>query len=125
MPSCSVNPLVSWGVQAGATAGVVFIHWLIYQSVFRIEALRPYCVVVWVVTITAFWSVTRSNVDRGVITVPAPLRRPVDTLVRLHTFQSPGRCGTVSRAQFRRSIHPRHNRTERRTPRSRSAWSTR
>jgi uncharacterized membrane protein len=31
------------GLQAGATFGVVFVHWLIYQSLYVIGALCPYC----------------------------------------------------------------------------------
>lgn len=36
----------------GVLIGAVFVHWLIYQSLYRIGALCPYCMVVWVVTIT-------------------------------------------------------------------------
>jgi uncharacterized membrane protein len=43
-----------WGTRAGATFGVVFVHWLIFQSLYRIGALCPYCMVVWVATIVAF-----------------------------------------------------------------------
>lgn len=39
---------------AGATFGVVFVHWLIFQSLYRIGALCPYCMVVWSVTIPTF-----------------------------------------------------------------------
>ena len=39
------------GLQVGVTFGVVFVHWLIYQSLYRIGALCPYCMVVWAVTI--------------------------------------------------------------------------
>ncbi|MCW2515836.1 MAG: putative rane protein [Mycobacterium sp.] len=39
------------GLAAGTLLGVVFIHWLIYQSLYVIGALCPYCMVVWVVTI--------------------------------------------------------------------------
>ena len=53
------------GLQAGATAGVVFVHWLIFQSLYRIGALCPYCMVVWVVTITAFWYITLHNLTGG------------------------------------------------------------
>ncbi|MEU0565678.1 vitamin K epoxide reductase family protein [Nonomuraea sp. NPDC005983] len=38
------------GLQAGVTAGVVFVHWLIYQSLYVIGALCPYCMIVWTVT---------------------------------------------------------------------------
>ena len=43
---------VVWvGLAIGTLLGVVFIHWLIFQSLYRIGALCPYCMVVWAVTI--------------------------------------------------------------------------
>ena len=59
--------LAGWywaGLQLGLSAGVVFVHWLAFQSVFVIGALCPYCMAVWVVTITAFWYVTVHNLTR-------------------------------------------------------------
>jgi uncharacterized membrane protein len=35
----------------GLLIGSAFVHWLIFQSLYRIGALCPYCMVVWVVTI--------------------------------------------------------------------------
>jgi uncharacterized membrane protein len=55
------------GLQAGTIFGVAFIHWLFFQSVYRINALCPYCMVVWVMTITLFWYVTLYNIQTGVI----------------------------------------------------------
>ncbi|HWF30700.1 MAG TPA: vitamin K epoxide reductase family protein [Mycobacterium sp.] len=40
------------GLMVGTLAGAVFVHWLIFQSLYRIGALCPYCMVVWVVTIS-------------------------------------------------------------------------
>lgn len=41
-----------WAALAVGTAlGVVFVHWLIFQSLYRIGALCPYCMVVWAVTV--------------------------------------------------------------------------
>jgi uncharacterized membrane protein len=40
------------GLSVGILIGTVFVHWLIFQSLYRIGALCPYCMVVWVVTIT-------------------------------------------------------------------------
>jgi uncharacterized membrane protein len=40
------------GLAAGTLVGAVFVHWLIFQSLYRIGALCPYCMVVWVVTIS-------------------------------------------------------------------------
>ncbi len=39
------------GLTIGTALGVVFIHWLIFQTLYRIGALCPYCMVVWAVTI--------------------------------------------------------------------------
>ena len=49
------------GLQAGVTFGVVFVHWLIYQSLYVIDALCPYCMVVWAVTIPIFLYTTLRN----------------------------------------------------------------
>lgn len=39
-----------WGLLGGCVVGLVFVHWLIVQSVFVIGALCPYCIVAWVCT---------------------------------------------------------------------------
>jgi uncharacterized membrane protein len=39
------------GLAVGTLLGAAFIHWLIFQSLYRIGALCPYCMVVWAVTI--------------------------------------------------------------------------
>ncbi|KWX67665.1 vitamin K epoxide reductase family protein [Mycobacterium sp. NAZ190054] len=39
------------GLALGTLAGTVFVHWLIFQSLYRIGALCPYCMAVWAVTI--------------------------------------------------------------------------
>lgn len=49
------------GLQTGATFGALFVHWLIFQSLYRIGALCPYCMVVWCVTVAIFWYVTLHN----------------------------------------------------------------
>ena len=64
----SGTPLPAWtwiGPQAGATAGVLFVHWLIGQSLYSIGALCPWCMAVWSVTIPIFWYVTLQTL-RGV-----------------------------------------------------------
>ncbi|MEE3750355.1 vitamin K epoxide reductase family protein [Mycobacterium intracellulare] len=40
------------GLTAGVLNGAVFVHWLIFQSLYRIGALCPYCMVVWVITMS-------------------------------------------------------------------------
>lgn len=49
------------GAQVGVTSAVVFVHWLIVQSLYVIGALCPYCMIVWAVTIPIFWHVTIRN----------------------------------------------------------------
>jgi uncharacterized membrane protein len=49
------------GMQIGVTLGVAFVHWLIYASLNLIGALCPYCMIVWLVTITIFWYTTLHN----------------------------------------------------------------
>jgi uncharacterized membrane protein len=46
------------GLAAGTLLGAVFVHWLIFQSLYRIGALCPYCMVVWAVTIPLLVVVT-------------------------------------------------------------------
>ena len=56
-----------WGLQGGVTAGAVLVHWLIFQSLYRIGALCPYCMVVWAVTIPLLWYVSLRNLGgRGI-----------------------------------------------------------
>jgi uncharacterized membrane protein len=48
-------PLPQWywiGLTLGTLAATGFVHWLILQSLYRIGALCPYCMVVWVATIS-------------------------------------------------------------------------
>nr|WP_231588712.1 vitamin K epoxide reductase family protein [Mycobacterium nebraskense] len=40
------------GLAVGLLLGAAFVHWLIYESLYSIGALCPYCMVVWAVTIT-------------------------------------------------------------------------
>ncbi|MFJ8599829.1 vitamin K epoxide reductase family protein [Streptomyces shenzhenensis] len=57
-------------LDAGALAGVVFVHWLIGQSLYELNKVCPYCAVVWVVTIGLFWCVTLHCLEQGVVPVP-------------------------------------------------------
>ncbi|QHE72984.1 vitamin K epoxide reductase family protein [Rhodococcus sp. WAY2] len=60
------------GLQVGVTAAVVFVHWLIVQSLYVIGALCPYCMAVWAVTVPIFWYVTLRNLHHGTLTRPVP-----------------------------------------------------
>lgn len=69
------------GLQAGTTVGLAFVLWLIHQSLYVIGALCPYCMVVWVVVIAAFWYVTLTNL--AVLRSPT-WRRLTTMLLRNH-----------------------------------------
>lgn len=42
---------VQWGLAAGSALGLGFVHWLAFQSLYRIEALCPWCLVAWAATV--------------------------------------------------------------------------
>jgi uncharacterized membrane protein len=46
------------GFMIGTGVAVVFVHWLIYQTMYEIGALCPYCMVVWSMTVPLFAVVT-------------------------------------------------------------------
>ncbi|MEU3979308.1 vitamin K epoxide reductase family protein [Streptomyces sp. NPDC026672] len=54
-------------LNAGALVGIGFVHWLIWQSLYDLGRLCPYCAVVWVATIALFWYVTLHNLEHGVV----------------------------------------------------------
>ncbi|MEU9670553.1 vitamin K epoxide reductase family protein [Streptomyces galilaeus] len=58
---------------AGALVGVVFVHWLIGQSLYTLDKLCPYCAVVWAVTIALFWYVALHCLERGILRAPRGL----------------------------------------------------
>lgn len=64
-------------IQSGVTLGLLFVHWLIYQSIFQIKALCLYCMVVWLAMILLFWYTTLHNLKEG----------GIKTLVQQYHFQ--------------------------------------
>lgn len=65
------------GLWIGTLGGAVFVTWLFTQSVYVIEKLCPYCMVVWAVTIPIFVYTTGYVIAEGHIRVPAGLRKAV------------------------------------------------
>lgn len=53
------------GLNAGALLGFGFVGWLVWQSLYSIGALCPWCMVVWASTIPIFWQVTADNLANG------------------------------------------------------------
>ena len=73
------------GLQVGVVAGVVFVHWLVGQSLWVIGAVCPYCLAVWVVTITVFWYVTLRNLHALRADRPARVTGLIGVAVRFHS----------------------------------------
>lgn len=71
-------------IQVGVTFAVVFVHWLFFQSVYRIEALCPYCMAVWIAATVAFLYVTLHNLAQHHLPWPAPLRPAIAGAIRYH-----------------------------------------
>ncbi|MCG6495410.1 vitamin K epoxide reductase family protein [Kitasatospora sp. A2-31] len=72
------------GLQAGTVFGIGFVTWLMYQALYRIGALCPYCTVVWAAVIPLFWYTTLHNLRSGVIPVGRRLRPVVREAARYH-----------------------------------------
>lgn len=61
------------GLEIGLLLGIAFAYWLLYESIFAIQALCPYCLTVDVVLTTVFWYVTLYNFQDGELPVPRQL----------------------------------------------------
>ena len=62
------------GLEAGVLFAVAFVTWLQFQTIYRIGALCPFCMVTWVVTIPIFWYTTLYNLREGHIVLPKQLK---------------------------------------------------
>ncbi|MFI1955805.1 vitamin K epoxide reductase family protein [Streptomyces xinghaiensis] len=65
----------------GSLLGVVFAHWLIYQSLYVLGELCPYCMLIWVVTIALFWTLLTDGLRNGVLPVPEHRRKAADAVL--------------------------------------------
>lgn len=62
--------LASWywtGMWLGGLGALGFMHWLVYVSLVEIDALCPYCLVVWAATIPLFAVVSGYAIPRGAL----------------------------------------------------------
>lgn len=55
------------GMWLGGLGAVAFMHWLIVESLFSIEALCPYCMVVWAATVPLFAVMSAYALPRGAL----------------------------------------------------------
>lgn len=63
--------------QIMATLGVVFMHYLFFQGVFRINAICPWCFVTWIITIPTFWYITVYNIRQQYLWLPKRIAQRV------------------------------------------------
>ncbi|HWB39428.1 MAG TPA: vitamin K epoxide reductase family protein [Candidatus Saccharimonadales bacterium] len=70
--------------QAGVLFGVGFVTWLQFETIYRIHALCPYCMVVWSVMIPIFIYTTVYNLRQGNLPTPVRLKRLVGFVDKHH-----------------------------------------
>lgn len=58
----------------GVAGALALVCWLIYQSIFVLATLCPWCMATWAVTIPTFWLVTLYNLKSGHLPVPKRTR---------------------------------------------------
>jgi uncharacterized membrane protein len=71
------------GLNIGALAGFAFVQWLVWQSLYSIGALCPWCMVVWTVTAPIAVWVTAANLQSGRLPTPASWALTVSAIVGL------------------------------------------
>jgi uncharacterized membrane protein len=62
-------------LQLGVTVAAVYSHYLFFQGVYRINAICPWCFVVWMATIPIFWYTTVYNLRMKNISLPGNIGR--------------------------------------------------
>lgn len=63
------------GAQVAATIGLIFMHYLFFQSVFRLNTICPWCFVVWMITIPTFWYITVYNLKTQNLQLPSSITK--------------------------------------------------
>lgn len=71
-------------INGGLLFALLFSHWLFIQSVYVIQNLCIYCMIVWTVTITSFWYVSLYNIDNKHIILPKGKAQSVYSWIRKH-----------------------------------------
>jgi len=71
-------------VEGGLLLATIFLGWLLFQSMYSIHALCPYCLAVDAVTLPMVWYVTLYNFDQGYLRLPEGKLRNTYGWVRRH-----------------------------------------
>lgn len=68
--------------QLGYTVGLGLAYWLLYQAIFDIGAVCPWCLLVTVATTLVFVEMTRINVLEGNLPLPQTARQLLEDVIR-------------------------------------------
>lgn len=71
-------------VEAGLVLATAFLAWLLFQSLYSIHALCPYCLAVDAVTLPLLWYVTLYNIDQKHIRLPRGRAQKIYAWIRRH-----------------------------------------
>lgn len=71
-------------IEAGLLFAIGFLAWLLFQSLYSIHGLCPYCLAVDAVTIPMFWYVTLYNIDQRNIKLPKGAAKRAYGWIRRH-----------------------------------------
>jgi uncharacterized membrane protein len=63
------------GLELGIALGLIFAFWLLFESVYRIHALCPFCLTVDVVVITLFWYNTLYCIEKQYLVLDQSLKQ--------------------------------------------------
>jgi uncharacterized membrane protein len=71
------------GLWAGILLGNIFAYWLLFESIYRIHALCPYCLAVDIVVITLLWYMSLYLLEKKFLRLPKKLE-PALPFIRKH-----------------------------------------
>ena len=72
------------GAELAAAFGIGFVHWLFFESVYRIHTLCPYCMGVWLITIISFVYVSVYNLAEGNLQIPGRYGQTISNWIQRH-----------------------------------------
>lgn len=72
------------GLEAGLALSLAFAYWLLFESVYRIQALCPYCLGVDIVEITVSWYVTLYILDNKLLRLLKGRPQKIYAWIRSH-----------------------------------------
>jgi uncharacterized membrane protein len=72
------------GLEAGLLLSLSFAYWLLFESIYHIQALCPYCLAIDVVEITISWYVSLYLIDSGRIKLPKGKAQKAYGWIRRH-----------------------------------------